>query len=140
MEYGIVSKPSTLRNHMTNAILEWINQVLVNLERNCNITQTYVDKDDPWSGILDEAAFSIFSTKNRLKSYSLGQLVFVCDMILPIKHTMHWESISHQNQRKIIKIISAKIETELTTTIKSEIKLCSITTPHKNMKLHIRAL
>ena len=67
MEYGIVSKPSTLRNHMTNAILEWINKVLVNLERNCNITQTYVDKYDPWSVIFDAERFVIRSTTNGLK-------------------------------------------------------------------------
>ena len=32
---------------MSNAVLEHIRQVLGNLFRDCNITQTYVDKDDP---------------------------------------------------------------------------------------------
>ena len=87
-EYGIVAKPITLVNPMSNTILEWIQQVIGNLVRTCNITQTYVDEDDPWLWIL--AAFAIFSTTNRLKGYSLGQQVFGRDIILPIKHTVYW--------------------------------------------------
>ena len=59
--------------------------------RTRNINQTYVDKDDPWSGILSAAA--IPSTTNSLKGYSTGQLLFVRDIILPKKHTMDWELI-----------------------------------------------
>ena len=44
---------------MSNAILEWIHQVLGKLVWSCNITQNYVDKDDPWSGTLGAAAFDI---------------------------------------------------------------------------------
>ena len=73
-EYGIVSKPSTSVNPMSNAILEQIHQVLVNLVRICKISQTYVDKDDPLLGILDAAAFAIHWTTNSLKGYSTGQL------------------------------------------------------------------
>ena len=64
----------------------------------CPFTETYVDKDDPWSGILDAAEFLIFSTINRLKVYSMGKLVFGCDTILPIKHKIDWELIRQQNQ------------------------------------------
>ena len=51
----------------------------------CNITQTCVDKDDPWLVILDKPSFEIFPTTYRVKDYSPGQLVFVCDIILLIK-------------------------------------------------------
>ena len=47
MEYGITAKPFTLKNPTLNATLEQIHQVLGNLARTCNITQTYVDKDYP---------------------------------------------------------------------------------------------
>ena len=57
-----------------------------NLVRNFKITQTYVDRDDALSGILAAEAFLIGSTTNRLKLYSPGQLLFVHEMILPIKH------------------------------------------------------
>ena len=72
-EYGIVSKPITLVNPMSNAILEQIHQVLGNLVRTCNIIHTYVDKNDLWLVILASAEFAILSTKNRLKGYSPGQ-------------------------------------------------------------------
>ena len=63
-----------------------------------NIKETYVDKDDPWSGILAAAAFTIRQTTNRLKVYRPRQLVFGCDMILLIKHEVDWELIRQQNQ------------------------------------------
>ena len=75
---------------MSNAILERIHEVLGNLVQTCNITEIYVDKDDPWSGILAAASFAIISTTNRLKGYSPFQLVFGRDMILPIKLTVDW--------------------------------------------------
>ena len=64
MEYGITVKPSTLVNPISDAILNHIHQIIGNLVLTCNITQTYYDKDDPWSGILDAAAFVILSTTN----------------------------------------------------------------------------
>ena len=65
-----------------DAICEF-HQVLGNLVRNFNITETYVDEDYPWSGMLAAAAFETCSTTNRLKGYSPGQFVFGRDMILP---------------------------------------------------------
>ena len=70
---------------MSNVILECIHQVLENLVQKFNIQQTYVDKYDPWTGILDAAAFVICSTTSRQKCYSPGQLLFGRDMILLIK-------------------------------------------------------
>ena len=76
---------------MSNTVLEWIHQVIGNLVRTCNITQTYADEDGPWLEILTASALLILSTTNMLNGYSTGQLVFGCDMILPIKHTMDRE-------------------------------------------------
>ena len=51
---------------MSNAILERIHLVLGNLVQTFNIsTQTYIDKDEPWTGILAAAAFAILSRNNR---------------------------------------------------------------------------
>ena len=58
MEYGITAKPITLVNPMSNAVLERIRQVIGNLVQYFNIsTQTYVDVNDPWTGILAASAF-----------------------------------------------------------------------------------
>ena len=59
MEYRMTFKPSTLVNPIYYAILKPIHQVLGNLVLMCNITQTYDDKDNPWSGILAASAFVI---------------------------------------------------------------------------------
>ena len=64
MEKSITVKPITIVNPIYDEILENIRQVLGNLVLTCNITQTYDDKDDPWSGILAAAAFVILSTNN----------------------------------------------------------------------------
>ena len=63
MEYGIVAKPISLVNYIPNTILERIHQVLGNLVRTCNITQTYVDEDDPWLRILAAEAFTMIPTR-----------------------------------------------------------------------------
>ena len=55
---------------------------LISVAPYCNITQAYVDKDDPWLGILYTTAFSNISKINRLKCYSPGQLLFCLSIIL----------------------------------------------------------
>ena len=88
---------------MPNAVLERIHQVIRNLVRTFNISQTYVDKNDPWTVILAASAFVIFSTTNRLKVYSTVQLVFGHDMILPIKCVVDWELILQKKKTHINK-------------------------------------
>ena len=90
-------------NLTSNAVLELIHQVLVNLVRTLNIKETYVDKDNPWSVILAASEIAILSTTNRLKGYSPGLLVFVRDIILWIKQKVYWELIRQQKQTQIHK-------------------------------------
>ena len=66
-------------------------------------TQIYVDKNDPLKVILAAAAFAILSTTNIQKGYSLSQLVFGIDMILPKKYEVYWDLIRHRNQAQINK-------------------------------------
>ena len=86
---------------MSNAVLKQIHQVLGNLVQTFNISQTYIDKNDPWTVILDAAAFAIFSTTNSQKGYSPGKLIFGRDMILLIKHRVDWEFILQKNKAQI---------------------------------------
>ena len=89
-EYGITAKTSTSDNTISGEILEQIHLVLRNLVWNFNIKETYVDHFYSWLVILSAAAFTIFSTTNRLKGYNPGQLIFGRDMILPINHKVGW--------------------------------------------------
>ena len=75
---------------MSNWVLEYIHQVFVKLVQTFSISQTCIDKNDPWVGILVAVAFSIRSATNGQKFYSLGQLIFGHDMILLIKHEVDW--------------------------------------------------
>ena len=44
-------------------------------------------------GHLAAADFVIISTTNMLKGYIIGQLLFDCDIIIPIKSKVGWELI-----------------------------------------------
>ena len=90
-EYMITAKASKDGNTTSKAILEWIHQVLGNIVQHFNVQQTYVDENDPWTGILDAGAFVIRLTTSRQKGYSPGQLVFFRNMILPIKYRVDWD-------------------------------------------------
>ena len=82
--------PRKWGNTTSNAILERIHVVLGNIVQKYKIKDTYRYEDYPWLVILAAAVFKILSTTNRLKGYSLGQLVFGRDMIISIKHTADW--------------------------------------------------
>ena len=68
-----------------------------------NIKDTHANKDDSCMGILEGVLFEIFSTKNRLKVYTLGQLIFGCDIILLVKYKAYWLFMCHQNQEQTYK-------------------------------------
>ena len=89
---------------MSNTVLERIHRVIGNLVQTCNITHQYVDKDEPWLGILASAAFAILSTTNRLKGYILVQLRFFCDIILLVN--IQWIRYKYviKIKRKLFKI------------------------------------
>ena len=98
MKYRITAKTSTLGNPTSNVILEFIQQVLGNRVRTCNITKIYADEDEPWSGIFSAEALAILSKTNRLRVYIPGQLVFGRDMIITIKHNADWGFIRQKNK------------------------------------------
>ena len=72
------------------SLLERIHSVLVNLVRTYNVQVAYLEQYDPWINIVTDAEFEIFSTGNMLKGYTLGNLIFVCDMTLLIKYNLYW--------------------------------------------------
>ena len=82
-------------------------------------------------GILAATAFSIFSITSRPKGYNPGQLIFVRYLILLIKHRMDWGLIRQQKQKQIMRDNARDNNIQLTMTIRSDIKLCSLTTLKK---------
>ena len=52
---------------------------------------------------MDAAEFATRSITNRSKGYSPGKLLFLCDMILPIKHKLDCKLTYHKKQTQINK-------------------------------------
>ena len=103
---------------MSNAVLERIHQVLGSLVRTFNVsTQTYVEKNDRWTGILATSAFVILSTTNKIKGYSPVQLISGHDIILPINIGWSGNKYVSKIRRKWLEITRYKINIELPSTI-----------------------
>lgn len=100
-DYGIKSKPITIRNPQANAIVERVHQTIGNIIRTFELENNYLDETDPWTGILSATAFAIRTTYHTTLKKSPGQLVFGRDMILNVKHIANWELIRAQKQRLI---------------------------------------
>ena len=63
--------------------------------------KNYLDEDDPWSGILEAAAFVVQSMYHSVLRATPGQLVFGYDMVLNNPLIYDWEDIS-QGKKKLI--------------------------------------
>ena len=53
----------------------------------------YIDKDDPWSGILAAIMFGVRATYYTTLGASPMKLVFGSNVILNVKHVTNWEHI-----------------------------------------------
>ena len=102
-EYGLKTKPITVRNPQANAIIERVHQTMGNLIRTFELEENYMDEDDPWIGILSATAFAIRSTYHTTLRGTPGQLVYGRDMILNINHLADWKAISLRKQQLINK-------------------------------------
>jgi hypothetical protein len=64
-DYGIKGKPIILRNSKVHKMVEGVHQVIENIIRIFELESIYMDKDNPWKGILSATAvvmISIFHT------------------------------------------------------------------------------
>jgi transposase InsO family protein len=102
-DYGVKTKPITVRNPQANAIVERVHQVIGNIIRTFELEKNYMDEADPWKGVLSATAFAVRSTFHTTLKNTPGQLVFGRDMILNIKHEANWEFIRERKQRIIEK-------------------------------------
>ena len=74
--YGVRGKPITVRNPQANAIVERVHQTIGNMIRTFELEENYLDKDDPWKGILCAIVFAIRATLHTTLQKSPAQLVF----------------------------------------------------------------
>ena len=100
-DYGIKRKPITKRNPQANAMIERVHQVLGNLIRTCDVNNTELDLDDPWSGILAATMFAVRATYHTTTQATPSQLVFGRDAILNTKFEANWQLIKQRKQTLI---------------------------------------
>ena len=82
--------------------MEIIHLVLGNLVWKYTVQETYVDKDGLWMVILAATVFLDFYTTNRLKVYTMGQLIFFHDLNLLVFNTSDKsDAKNNNNNRKI---------------------------------------
>ena len=85
--YGIVPSPTTIQNPQANSILERIHQVIGNMIRTSNLTESL------WVDLLPAVAFAIRGTFHTTLKATPCQLVFGRDLILDASFTANWSAI-----------------------------------------------
>ncbi|MGH7954563.1 MAG: hypothetical protein ACREOZ_01230, partial [Gloeomargaritales cyanobacterium] len=99
--YGVLSKPTTVRNPQANAIVERSHQVIGVMLRTKELEQVILNPDHPFEDIIPQISFAIRSTVHTTLQATPGQLVFGRDMILPIPFNADWRVIHQRKQRLI---------------------------------------
>jgi transposase InsO family protein len=101
-EYDIEAKPSSKQNPQSNVILERIHQTIGNMIHTFETENQFLDKRDPWSGVLGAVACAVCSTYHTTLQSTPGQLVFGQDMIWDIAHAANRQYIKQRQQLLLI--------------------------------------
>ena len=82
--------------------MERVHQTIGNMIRTFSVqSNTGLDEEDPWSGILAAVAFAVRATVHTTTQASPSQLVFGRDAMLPITHQAKWTYIKERKQKLI---------------------------------------
>jgi hypothetical protein len=100
-DYGLKRKPTTTRNPQANSILERAHQTIGNTIRTFQVTDGYLDEDDPWSGILAATRFALRATYHTTLAATPMQLVCGRDAILNVQFAADWKLIKDRKQKLI---------------------------------------
>ena len=98
-KYGIKAKCATPTNPQDNSILERSHHIIAKLINKFDSQKNYIDKDEPWSGILSAKDFSVRSTYHNTLQYIPCQLVLGRDMILNNPLIADWEDIRRHEKK-----------------------------------------
>jgi transposase InsO family protein len=101
-DYGVRSKPTSVRNPQANAIVERVHQTIGNMIRTFEVYDNdSLDDEDPWTGILSAVMAAVRSTYSTTTQATPSQLVFGRDAILNIPYVADWDYISKRKQQVI---------------------------------------
>ena len=111
-EYSINKKPTSIKSPQSNAVLEYVHQVVGNMLHMYNLDdQEDWDAHDPFREILVGIAWAIQSMYHTMLGAMLGQIVFGWDMLFNIpfiydlEKTCIWKqkTINEANQKENLK-------------------------------------
>ena len=102
-DYGIKKRPATTRNPQGNSILERIHSTIGNMVRTFQLSETPLDEDSPWDGILASVMFATRATIHTTLQATPSQLVFGGDAMLNTRFEADWNIIRQRKQNMIQK-------------------------------------
>lgn len=79
-------KRISTRNPQANGILERVHHTIAECLRSFQLQKLEFDTNDPWTGLLDNVAYSIRSTYHTSLDTTPSELVFGRDMILLVAY------------------------------------------------------
>ena len=117
---GLNGCPSNALNPQSNAILEWIHQVLADglVTFDFEGTPIDLDEEDLFDEYLIAVLYAIRSSFHQPHGHSPAQLVFGQGMFLPVSTEVDWNATRNNKQ---IKVMREKIPQESLTAIRKVI-------------------
>jgi hypothetical protein len=95
--YGIISKPTTVKNPTANAIVERIQGILGEQLR---ATIFATDWSDDVDTLIQACAYALRATSPSNNPYSPAQLAFGCDMLFRQKVIIDWEWLKESRDKQ----------------------------------------
>jgi hypothetical protein len=96
--YGIMRKPTSVKNPQANAILECIHAVLGNMLRTSELDMAKSLKASDIDIFLSDAAWAIHSTYQTVLEASPGAAIFGRDVLFDIPFIADWQKIGEHRQ------------------------------------------
>merc|ERR1711920_1009175 len=102
--YGIEYTKSSRRNPQSNAIIERIHQVMLNMIRTLELSDVIWDNEDRiWDIYLAKVSWAIRSTFSTITKFTPCQLAFNRDMILKAQKQVNWKIIRDNKHERTIR-------------------------------------
>ncbi len=96
--YGIMHKPTMIKNPQANGILECVHQVLRQMLCTAEIDMANSDTPDDIDVFLDNAAWAICSTFHMVLKASPGTAICGWDMLIVIPFVADWHKMGEHRQ------------------------------------------
>jgi hypothetical protein len=98
--YGVIAKPTTIKNPQANAFVERIHQVIGDSIRTMELHKRRFD-DTTVNAILQNVAYGLRATYHSSLAASPGQLIFGRDMIINAVYLANWKDLQARRRTQV---------------------------------------